>query len=203
MYTERGFEPFENRNNFCLPACGESWTYTWVAPSVLPFFELLLGRQMRLSWSKRSPAENGLPGSKTARRTCCNRFPVTVTYPPMMPALKTEISNFDGTVTKLQRNLGLHDNIQAYLQLENDGNWYASWSPLCVQWWWWVGVRVEAFCIVTLSFSTHTHTHTLIYTHWHSPAFYHKTYINSEPSPPPSPSPHTTTCGSPSLRRPR
>ena len=77
-----------------------------------------------LSRSKRSPAKNGPPGSKTARRTCCNRT-VAVTYPPMMPALKTEISKFGGTVSVVQRMLGLHDNIQAYLQLERDGNWYA------------------------------------------------------------------------------
>ena len=43
----------------------------------------------------------------------------------MMPTLKTQISKFDGTVTELEKNLGLHDDIQAYLQLERDGNWYA------------------------------------------------------------------------------
>ena len=43
----------------------------------------------------------------------------------MMPTLKTQISKFDGTVTELEKNLGLHDGIQAYLQLERDGNWYA------------------------------------------------------------------------------
>ena len=32
---------------------------------------------------------------------------------------------FDGTVTEVETNLGLHDDIQAYLQLERDGNWYA------------------------------------------------------------------------------
>ena len=42
-----------------------------------------------------------------------------------MPTLKTQISKFDGTVTELEKNLGLHDDIQAYLQLERDGNWYA------------------------------------------------------------------------------
>ena len=42
-----------------------------------------------------------------------------------MPTLKTKISKFDGTVTELETNLGLHDSIQAYLQLERDGNWYA------------------------------------------------------------------------------
>ena len=42
-----------------------------------------------------------------------------------MPTLKTQISKFDGTVTELETNLGLHDSIQAYLQLEWDGNWYA------------------------------------------------------------------------------
>ena len=36
-----------------------------------------------------------------------------------------QISKFDGTVTELEKNLGLHDDIQAYLQLERDGNWYA------------------------------------------------------------------------------
>ena len=43
----------------------------------------------------------------------------------MMLTLKTQISKFDGTVTELEKNLGLHDDIHAYLQLERDGNWYA------------------------------------------------------------------------------
>ena len=43
----------------------------------------------------------------------------------MMLTLKTQISKFDGTVTELEKNLGLHDDIQEYLQLERDGNWYA------------------------------------------------------------------------------
>ena len=42
---------------------------------------------------------------------------------PNLPAVQTpsqaaEISKFDGTVTELEKNLGLHDGIQAYLQLE-------------------------------------------------------------------------------------
>ena len=28
-------------------------------------------------------------------------------------------------MTELEKNFGLHDDIQAYLQLERDGNWYA------------------------------------------------------------------------------
>ena len=58
------------------------------------------------------------PGLKTAIWTCCNRSPVAVKYLPKMPTLKTQISKFDGTVTELEKNLGLHDGIQAYLQLE-------------------------------------------------------------------------------------
>ena len=43
----------------------------------------------------------------------------------MMPTLKTQISKVNGTVTELEMNLGLHDGIQAYLQLERYGNhWY-------------------------------------------------------------------------------
>ena len=73
-----------------------------------------------LSRSKWSPAENGPPGS--ARCTCCNQSPVAVKYYTTMLTLKTQISKFDGTVTKLEKNLGLHDNSQAYLQLERNGN---------------------------------------------------------------------------------
>ena len=42
-----------------------------------------------------------------------------------MPILKTQIRKFDGTVNELEKYLGLHDDIQAYLQLERDDNWYA------------------------------------------------------------------------------
>ena len=71
------------------------------------------------------PPRTDPPGWKTARWTCCNRSPVAVKYLPTMPTLKTQISKFDGTVTELENNLGLHDDIQAYLKLERNGNWYA------------------------------------------------------------------------------
>ena len=40
----------------------------------------------------------------------------------MMPTPKTKINKFDGTVIELEKNLGLHDGIQAHLQLERNGN---------------------------------------------------------------------------------
>ena len=39
-----------------------------------------------------------------------------------MPTPKTQISKFDGTVTEQEKNLGLHNDIQACLQLEWEGN---------------------------------------------------------------------------------
>ena len=59
---------------------------------------------------------------KKKEATCRNRSPVAVRYPCTISTLKTQINKLGGTLTVQEKNLGLHNDIQAYLQLERDDN---------------------------------------------------------------------------------